>query len=758
MKKFILSIILTVILIASSASAEFFRDVIVTSPHGIWTDSRAYINLNAAITAVGVNERTIKIVSPQVVTALTVPSNVTLSFERNGSITNSGQLTINSRNIIAKDRQIFTGVGDIDFAAGSVVRSSWFSDVAEAIDVTNDDELTLTISKASFVTSSCTVGDNVNLKWESARNQLTANGGVVISNIKNIEAGNYQLFAGAGDFDFLDGTELKLNWFARLSSVLTWVEDEEVTIIVNEDSLVQASVASTSNENIKVVPGGVLNLDAGVVLTINGSLDAGLYQVFSGAGSVVYNGRGLWFTDWVGTSSVILTVSDEGLAIGAGGSISVPGVDTGYQFKDDAWGVYQFTSMVNGVTHFSDVAVDGIKFEAGGEIWGYLIDVQKSTGHVVPQLYFKDFPFKQYNFWGAPILFDLHTTDGNNRSIAINMSDSSTIGTLSTTGIEINIDTPPDRGGDTSGLYIRQAGGGNAMSVYKLSSSFPNNGFALEAAANGGSPSIYTKAENGETLLSEISGSVGIGMRVFPSTDTDLNRRAYKVSNADNSVEKFYVRLDGYTYIADDIQVSGKIGVSVANPLNKLHIYDADSTIRFTTPVTGSTVGDGLLIGYQDEAYNKALIWNIENTDLEIATNNTLQMVIEAGGDVKVSNNFHATGNITATGNCCVDYVFEDDYDLITLNQLQNFIEDNNHLPGITIGENNQVDLIGVTRQFLEKTEEQALYILQLHKRLRIVEITQLVICFVILPCMIFLMLYNFKKEQLIKTLKKSKK
>ena len=307
MKKFILSIILAVALIASPVSAEFFPDVIVTSPNGIWTDSRAYATLNAAITAVDANERTIKIVSPQVVAALTVPSNVTLEFERNGSITNSDQLIINSRNIIAKDRQIFTGTGDIDFAVGSVVRSSWFSGVAEAIDVTNDDELTLVISKASFVTSSCAVGDNVNLKWESARNQLTANGGVVISNIKNIEAGNFQLFAGAGDFDFLDGSELKLNWFARLSSVLNWVEDEGVTIIVNEGSNVQATVATTVNENIKILPGGKLTLPVGVTLTtvgsvnaahnafdlnatanliINGPFDAGLHQVFSGTGGV----------------------------------------------------------------------------------------------------------------------------------------------------------------------------------------------------------------------------------------------------------------------------------------------------------------------------------------------------------------------------------------------------------------------------------------------------------------------------------------
>jgi len=179
--------------------------------------------------------------------------------------------------------------------------------------------LTLVISKACFVTSNCTVGDNINLKWESARNCLTANSGITVSNIKNISAGNFQLFAGAGDFDFLDGTELKLNWFARLSSVLNWVEDEEVTIIVNEDSIIQASVATVSNENIKVVPGGVLNLDAGVVLTLGNQIDAGDYQIFSGAGSPTFASgsdvKSSWFSDFetavtkIGTDNVRLIVS-----------------------------------------------------------------------------------------------------------------------------------------------------------------------------------------------------------------------------------------------------------------------------------------------------------------------------------------------------------------------------------------------------------------------------------------------------------------
>jgi len=288
MKKFILSIFLALTLFITPASAEFFPDIIVTSPNGIWTDSRAYETLNDAISAVGANERTIKIVSPQTVTALTIPSNVTLEFERDGAIVNSGQLTINTRNIRAPDRQIFTGAGDVDFADGSVVRSAWFPSLYKAINLTNDDSVTLLVTSQAHVTTTCALGNDVILKWISPNNIIQVDSGVVFSNIKNIEAGNYQIFAGLGDYDFLDGTELKLNWFHSLQSVLAQVEDEEVTIIINEDSVIQADVTAAANEGIKVVKGGRLNIDAGVTLTINGSFSTGLYQVFSGAGSTLF--------------------------------------------------------------------------------------------------------------------------------------------------------------------------------------------------------------------------------------------------------------------------------------------------------------------------------------------------------------------------------------------------------------------------------------------------------------------------------------
>lgn len=258
------------LLFASPASAEYFSDVILTGTEGIWVDSRSYISLQAAVTAVGASDREIVIIGAQAATALTVPANARLKFLRDGSINNTGQLTINTRNISAEDRQIFTGTGDIDFIDGSVVRSSWFSDVVEAFDVTLDDSLTMVISETGYITLNTTVGNDVTLKWESPDNLLIVYGSRTLSNVKNIIAGSYQIFAGAGDIDFLDGTVLYLNWFRRLRSALTWIESEEVTIIVNEDSLVEYTQASTANESIRILSGGSLTLAAGITLTLNG--------------------------------------------------------------------------------------------------------------------------------------------------------------------------------------------------------------------------------------------------------------------------------------------------------------------------------------------------------------------------------------------------------------------------------------------------------------------------------------------------------
>lgn len=68
------------------------------------------------------------------------------------------------------------------------------------------------------------------------------------------------------------------------------------------------------------------------------------------------------------------------------------------------------------------------------------------------------------------------------------------------------------------------------------------------------------------------------------------------------------------------------------------------------------------------------------------------------------------------------DYVFSSDYELMSLDDLENYIEDNKHLPGIIsaeeVGSQGDVDLGEMNVKLLEKIEELTLYIINLQKQI----------------------------------------
>lgn len=66
------------------------------------------------------------------------------------------------------------------------------------------------------------------------------------------------------------------------------------------------------------------------------------------------------------------------------------------------------------------------------------------------------------------------------------------------------------------------------------------------------------------------------------------------------------------------------------------------------------------------------------------------------------------------------DYVFEKDYHLLSLPELENFISENNHLPGIAPASEMQADGISVGEmqtKLMEKIEELTLYVIDLQKQ-----------------------------------------
>jgi len=71
------------------------------------------------------------------------------------------------------------------------------------------------------------------------------------------------------------------------------------------------------------------------------------------------------------------------------------------------------------------------------------------------------------------------------------------------------------------------------------------------------------------------------------------------------------------------------------------------------------------------------------------------------------------------------DFVFEDDYNLRSLNELENFIQKNKHLPEIPTEEEVKKDGISVgemNAKLLQKIEEMSLYLIDINNRLRDVE------------------------------------
>ena len=287
--KRLLIITLFILSLVTPVHADYMSDLIMTGTTGIWTDSRAYSTLADCIADVGAIETDIYIAKQEAVTVLTIPATARLHFLKSGSIANTGQLTLNTKQIFAGDQQIFTGTGDIDFSNGTVVRSSWFSTIVTAFTLTNDDNVTLVISKPAFITANCAVGDNVNLRWESPRTQLTANAGFTLSNIKNIEAGNFQLFAGAGTFTFLDGSRLKLSWFARLRSAITWINTTEATLVVSGTNTVDYSDTVPYNLTLDMSSeNGIFSVSPGITLTINGHFIAGMRQAFTTTGTIIF--------------------------------------------------------------------------------------------------------------------------------------------------------------------------------------------------------------------------------------------------------------------------------------------------------------------------------------------------------------------------------------------------------------------------------------------------------------------------------------
>jgi len=136
--------------------------------------------------------------------------------------------------------------------------------------------------------------------------------------------------------------------------------------------------------------------------------------------------------------------------------------------------------------------------------------------------------------------------------------------------------------------------------------------------------------------------------------------------------------------------------------------YNAtDGGLNFWNPTTSSSGTVNYRLFLQDGTGNVGIGTNHPEYKLDVC--GTIR-----AREVKV--------NLNGT---CPDYVFEPNYELMSFDELREYLENNKHLPGIPSAsetEENGINLSEMNMMLLQKVEEMTLYILELEQRISEIE------------------------------------
>lgn len=194
-----------------------------------------------------------------------------------------------------------------------------------------------------------------------------------------------------------------------------------------------------------------------------------------------------------------------------------------------------------------------------------------------------------------------------------------------------------------------------------------------------------------------------IGLRIFGNGQLEIigdNSNIPMLNIMDEAeVEAFQVYSDGKTIVGNGY-------FNATNDVASLYLGDVNHYIS-------AVRGQGLSFSTYDEV--DAMIIEQGSGNVGIGVDHSHNF---AGYKLAVCGNIRATKLVVEEGWC--DYVFAEDYDLRPLSEVADFIDANQHLPGIPPAieiETNGLDVGELIKLQMEKIEELTLYMIQLQNK-----------------------------------------
>jgi len=183
-----------------------------------------------------------------------------------------------------------------------------------------------------------------------------------------------------------------------------------------------------------------------------------------------------------------------------------------------------------------------------------------------------------------------------------------------------------------------------------------------------------------------------------------------------------------YTGVKFSINENGNIGIGTQNPREKLDV-EGNAKIKSYSPriyLQRDTDQGGFIQGIQTQLQNGKDNWFFGNLHHN-------QWIVSKGDYTDVKFSINENGNaalqgkleakeIKVTESPTADFVFEEDYKLPTLQEVEKHIKEKKHLPEIASAKQMEKEGVNVGEfqiQLLQKIEELTLYIIELNKEIQ---------------------------------------